>query len=118
MSVKLKIALLIFSLVWFLVIFYLIRKDKLPVKYSLFWFIAILVIFLIAIIPSILELVTSVFGFKTLSNLVIGVILTLLLFITLILTTIVAIQKKQITLLIQEVSLIKSEKEINNYAKK
>lgn len=107
MSVKLRIALLIFSLIWFFIIFYLIKKDKLPVKYSLIWFTAIFVIFLISIIPSILELVTDVFGFTTLSNLVIGIILTLLLFITLVLTTIVAIQKKQIALLIQEVSMLK-----------
>ncbi len=118
MSVKLRIALLIFSLVWFLIIFYLIRRDKLPVKYSLFWFIAIFVIFLISIVPGILEIVTHTFGFTTLSNLVIGIILTLLLFITLVLTTIVAVQKKQITLLIQEVSMIKSEKSKDLYEKK
>lgn len=111
MSFKLRVALLIFSLVWFFIIFCLIRKDKLPVKYSLTWFAAIFVIFLISVIPSLLEIVTHVFGFKTLSNLVIGIILTLLLLITLVLTTIVSVQKKQITLLIQEVSLLKSKEE-------
>lgn len=110
MSIKLRIALLIFSLVWFIIIFYLIRRDKLPIKYSMFWFLSMIIIFLIAVIPSILVFITDFFGFTTLSNLVIGVILTVLLFITLILTIIVSIQKKQIALLIQEISLIKNSK--------
>ena len=77
MSIKLRIALLIFSLVWFVII---------------------------------LEFFAKMFGFITMSNLVVGIMLTLLLGITLILTMIIFHQKKQITMLIQEVSLIKGER--------
>lgn len=110
MSLKLRIALLIFSLVWFVIILELLRKNKLPIKYSLVWFIAIFVLFLIAVFPYILEFFAKMFGFITMSNLVVGIMLTLLLGITLILTMIIFHQKKQITMLIQEVSLIKGEK--------
>ncbi len=45
------------------------------------------------------------------ANLVIGIMITLLLGITLILTVIISQQKKQITMLIQEVSIIKGAKD-------
>lgn len=108
MSTKLRIILFIFSLIWFGIILGLIRKNKLPIKYSLVWISAIFIIILIAVIPGFLEIFAKAFGFLTISNLVIGILLTILLTITLILTMIIARQKKQMILLIQEVSIIKS----------
>ena len=46
-------------------------------------------------------------GFQTISNLVVGVFIVILFFITISLTVIVSAQKKKITLLIQEVSILK-----------
>lgn len=111
MSTNLRITLLIFSIVWYVLIFICIRKNKLPIKYSLVWLCAITIILLISVFPSILDVIASTFGFLTISNLVIGTLLTLLLFITLILTMIIYYQKKQIILLIQEVSMLKVKKE-------
>ena len=48
-------------------------------------------------------------GFQTMSNMVIGIILVLLTFLTMALTIIVSGQKKKTTLLIQEISILKSE---------
>lgn len=110
MSDNLRILLLIFSILWFLFIFIFLRKDKIPVKYSLFWFASSTVILFISLFPDLLTYVTKLLGFQTISNMVIGVILTLLLLITFILTMIVSNQKKQITQLIQEISIIKSKK--------
>lgn len=110
MSIKLRIALLIFSLIWIFGILMLIRKQKLPIKYSLIWLIASLVLFFIAVVPYILEFFADLFGFLTISNLVLGILITLLLLITLALTCIVSHQKNQITLLIQEISILKKDK--------
>lgn len=107
MSFNLRASLLIFSIIWFLLIIGYIRKNKLPVRYSLVWISVIFVVFLIAIVPQILEFIASCFGFMTISNMVIGIILTLLLIITLALTIIISKQRKQIILLIQEVSMLK-----------
>ena len=52
---------------------------------------------------------TNLIGFKTTSNLVIGIILSLLLLITLFLTVIINDQKNKIKLLIQEISMLKKE---------
>ena len=109
MSDTLRIILIIFSLLLFIIILNFISKKKIPIRYSLIWMVSSLVIFFVGVFPDFCISITSLVGFKAASNFVIGIILTLLLIITLILTMIVSIQKRKIKLLIQEVSIIKSE---------
>lgn len=117
MGTNLRILLCIFALISFFIILRLLKKNKIPVKYSIIWFFSAFIILLMSIIPDYMMKITSLIGFQAASNFVIGVILTLLLFITMALTIIVSEQKKQIKLLIQEVSLLKSKKEKNNEEK-
>lgn len=109
MGNNLRILLLVFSILWFIFIFVFLKKGKIPVKYSLFWFLSALIVLFIAIFPNLLSYVTSLMGFQTTSNMIVGVILSLLLVLTFMLTMIVSKQKKQITILIQEVSMLKSQ---------
>ena len=109
MELGLRIVLVVFAIFWFLLVTHFLKKNKLPVKYSIFWYIFIFVILILGVIPGVLQLICDIFGFATISNLVIGIILSMLMFITLILTIIISDQKKQIKLLIQEVSLLKSK---------
>lgn len=111
MSMKLRIVLLIFSIIWLLGILLLVKQKKLSIRNSLIWFFAGLIIFVIAVFPFFIESVAKIFGFLTISNLVIGIFITLLSILTLSLTIIVTKQKEQIRNLVQEVSLLKSEKE-------
>ena len=110
MSNNLRISLFIFSIITLFVIFYLLKKEKLPVKYSMIWLISSIILMLVSIIPWSLESISEIIGFQTISNLVIAIILALLLMITMILTIIVSVQNKKITLLIQEISLLKDKK--------
>lgn len=109
MSNNLRILLIIFSIILFLTILNLLSKNKVPVRYSLLWIIASILIFVVGVFPNFVGQLTGLIGFQTTSNLVTGIILTILLIITLILTIIVSGQKKKIKLLIQEVSIIKSK---------
>ena len=111
MSKSLVISLVIFSIIWFLIILKLIRHQKISIKYSMIWLFTSFIIFIVGVFPNIMGIFSNFFGFLTISNLVIGIILTLLLLITLILTIIVTNQKKQINVLIQEISIIKSKME-------
>ena len=111
MSLKLRIVLFIFSIIWLLGILLLVKQKRISIKNSLIWFAAGLVILLIAVIPFFLESIAKLFGFLTIANLVIGIFITLLSIITLSLTVIVTKQKEQIRNLVQEVSLLKNEKE-------
>lgn len=109
MSNVLIICLIIFSIVWFFIIFRLLKKGKISVKYSLTWFLMALLILLVGLFPKFMEFIANLFGFTTISNLVIGIILTLLMFITLVLTMIVTNQRTQIKNLTQEISILKKE---------
>lgn len=111
MSDALRILLIIFSLVWTIIILHFLRKNKLPIKYSLFWLTAVFIIFLVGAFPNFVGFFTSFIGFETTSNLVIGIMIGLLLMITLILTIIISEQNKRIKLLIQQFSMLKSEYE-------
>lgn len=109
MNLSLKVALIIFSSILILVTTKILKKGRIPIKYSLLWYFCSLIILLVAVFPFIIEYVSRIFGFKTLSNLIIAIILSLLLFLSMALTIITSGQKKKITLLIQEISMLKSK---------
>ena len=109
MSFKLRISLLLFSAVLAIVTTFVLRKGRIPIKYSLLWYFSSLIIFLVAIFPFIIEFIANILGFTTLSNLITAIIVVILLFLTMSLTIITSGQKKKITLLIQEVSILKEK---------
>lgn len=111
LNVRLSIVVILFALFLAFVILYLFRKNTIPVKYAIIWLCAILVIFICSIIPNFLQHLSSFIGFEVLSNMILCMFIGFLLFITLILTVMMAGQKKKTTLLIQEISILKKELE-------
>ena len=110
MNNTLRIILIIFCVIWFLLLFYLIKKNKLPIKYSIIWFFPTMLLLILAVFPSIIAACTKALGIVSSTNFITGTILTMLLVITLLLTLIIANLKRKITLLIQEVSMLKEKK--------
>ncbi len=109
MPLNLIIALIIFSVLLFVITTIILKKGRMPEKYSLLWYFISLVIFVVAVFPNAFALITHKTGFQTMSNMIIGIILVLLTFLTMALTIIVSGQRKKTTLLIQELSILKSE---------
>ena len=109
MSINLRLGLVIVAIFLLIFIITVLRKKKMPVKYSLVWILSSLIILLIALIPSVFIKISTLLGFETMSNMIIGVFIFILLIITLVLTIIVSGQRKKITTLIQEVSLLKEK---------
>lgn len=109
MSKTLIISLIIFSIIWLIIILRDVRKGTISIKYSLVWLLMALILLFVGVFPSFMEFIAESFGFTTISNLVVGIILSLLMFITLVLTHIVTKQKNQIKILTQEVALIKEK---------
>lgn len=109
MSFSLRIFLIIFSLILTFVIFHLIYRKKIQISFSIFWLFSALLILLVGAFPNFINIFTHLIGFETTSNLVIGIILGILLFNTLLLTIILTEQNNRITLLIQEVSILKNK---------
>lgn len=117
MSNNLRLLLVIFSIILMIIVFRLIYKKKIQISFSLFWLLSAIVILIVGAFPNFINIFTRLIGFETTSNFTIGIILGLLLFNTLILTIIVTEQNKKITLLIQEISILKEQKNeesINN----
>lgn len=109
MSLELIIALIFFSIFLFVITTIILLKNLIPAKYSLLWYFISVIIFCVALFSSPLEAFANFVGFETLSNMIIGIILCLLIFLTMALTIIVSSQRKKITLLIQELSLLKNQ---------
>lgn len=111
MDSNLKIVLVAVSLVMFYATLKAVRNDKLPIRYSLVWLLSGLILLFVAVFTNAFSYVSSLIGFQVSSNLVIGIFISLLLLITMMLTKVVSEQNKKITLLIEEVSLLKEQKE-------
>lgn len=109
MTAVLRIFLIAFAFILLFVTTMVLKKGRIPIKYSLLWYFSATIILTVAIFPFSIEWVTTFIGFKTISNFVIGILISLLLFLTMSLTIITSGQKKKITLLVQEVSMLKSK---------
>lgn len=111
MTLKLIVSVIVFAVILFLILLYLLRKGRIPVKYAIVWILAVLFMLLVILIPNGMENLAKLLGFELLSNMVLCIFVAVLMFITLILTVMMAGQKKKTTLLIQELSLLKKEVE-------
>lgn len=109
MSFNLRLGIILVAILLFVIIFIILKKGRIPVKYSLIWFFSNLLILFIGLTPQIFIDFSKKLGFITMSNMVIGIFIFILLLITISLTVIVSGQKKKITILIQEISLLKEK---------
>ncbi len=118
MGFELKLSSIIFLLLVIFLILFLIRKNKIAIKYSLVWLLPCIILLIFVLVPGFLTWTTKILGFQTTSNMVLSLLIGLLLIITIALTVIVSKQKEQIRLLIQEVSLLKEKKWFYEFKKK
>lgn len=109
MSLKLKISICLTGLLLILLIVNFVKKEKIPIKYSLVWLFSGLVIVLIGLIPKVFFAISSLMGFKLMSNMVIAVFIFLIVLINLVFAVILSNQNKKIINLTQEISLLKSK---------
>ena len=109
MTYSLRFGLIIVSLLLLIIVLAILKKGRIPVKYSLVWILSSLIILLAGLVPNLFGWLSNLFGFLTMSNMIIGVFIFILLMITISLTVIVSGQKKKTTLLIQEISMLKEK---------
>ena len=109
MTLNLKILSILFSLIIIFIVLYFVRKNKIIVKYSFIWLFSGSFLLILILFPRILNFLTNLIGIQVASNMIFSLILALLIFITISLTIIVSSQTKKIRLLIQELSMLKSE---------
>lgn len=113
MPISLVISLITVSIFIAIITSFFLIKRRIPEKYSLVWYFFALVILLVALFPSLFVKISKTLGFEVMSNLVIAAMIGLLLLLTMVLTIMIAGQRKKTILLIQELSLLKKEVEDN-----
>ena len=109
MSISLRIAVILVAIILILITLMSVKKERMPVKYSLIWLFSGFIILFVGLVPSTITIISNLLGFENMSNMVIGLFIFVLLLITMALTIIVSKQKKIITLLIQEISILKEK---------
>ena len=115
MSNSLITGLLLVGIFLFLIITIILRKGRISMKFALVWYTPAIAIIILAIFPKLFILLANMFGFQTISNLVVGFLFVILFLIIIALTVIIAGQTTKINLLIQEVSLMKKKINDVNY---
>lgn len=111
MSSNLALTVIIFAFILLIVIINLLKKGRIPIKYAIVWIFAVIFMIFVSFVPKLMENIAKILGFELLSNMVICLFVAMLIFLTIILTVMIAGQKKKTTLLIQEVSMLKKELE-------
>lgn len=109
MSFELRVILVVAALCFAIIITWILKKGRMPIKYALVWYFADFIILITAIFPILINYIARFFGFGTMANFMLCLLLIILIFISIILTIIVAGQNVKIKLLIQEVSLLKEK---------
>ena len=117
MSQSLTITLVVVGIFLLVVTTYVLKKGRIPEKYSILWYGFSLVILLVGLFPNLFGSLSDALGFEVMSNLIIAIILGSLILLTMALTIMIAGQKKKATMLIQEISLLKNEVNRNDQKK-
>lgn len=111
MNSVLKIFLIILLIFNLFLIINTVKKKKFSMKYASFWIFLIILMIFVVLFPKILFVLSDVFGFETTSNMIFLLGFFFLFYIIFILTTNISVQNEKIKLLIQEVSILKEEKD-------
>ncbi len=111
MKLSLFITVIVFLVFIAGIIIYLMKKDKISIKYSILWLLTIVLAFIVLIIPNLLEFISKILGFELVSNMVLCIFIVILLLISIAQTVMITNQKKKITLLVQEVGIMKKKLE-------
>lgn len=109
MSISLTITLVIVALSLLVLTTYFLKKGRITEKHSLLWYGFSLLILLVGIFPNLFSAISNKLGFQVMSNLIIGFMIGILLLLNMALTIMIAGQKKKTTMLIQEISIVKSQ---------
>ena len=109
MSNTLRYGIAIVVGIFLIIIFNLIRKNKLNMKYALLWIVLSILMVIALLIPDFLFKLSNLLGFEVMSNMLYLIAILVLLLICISLTIFISKQSSMITLLTQEVSMLKSK---------
>lgn len=107
MQLSLRIALIIITVIYLLVILKAIKNKKMQVSFSVFWIITGLILIIAIAIPNSIENISKMLGFEVSVNMIFCVAIFLSFYLTFNLNILIAKENRKNTLLIQEISMLK-----------
>ena len=90
MSIKMRLCIIILIIFALVSVIYLVKRNKLNLKYSLVWIALLIMGFVCVIFPQLIVFVNKIFGFQLPSNLIFAGMIFILFIIALSLTVIVS----------------------------
>lgn len=111
MVLALRITVIVLALAFAVYVVRLILKDRMQLRYSLLWFLLVIVIVGTAIWPDPLFALSEMLGFRAPANFIFLVGMALILALLLSLSVVVSWQSHYIRTLVQELALLKDSLE-------
>lgn len=111
-TVRLQICAIVLVLVFLVVMFWLLRRGQLAMKYSLLWIFSGIIMLVLAVFPGVLDSFAKLIGVYSSVNALFAVMLFCGLALMISFTVIVSRDKREIVRLTQEISIL--EKRIRN----
>ena len=105
MNLSLRIVLLVCIILYYVVIFELLKKDLLNMKYTLLWMVSGAIMLLFVLFPQALEFIVHMLGIVELTNGLFAVVLFFLIMLLMTITSIVSTLNKKIRRLTQNCAL-------------
>lgn len=106
MSISMRYAILSAIVIYFIILFILLKKKRLTLRYTLLWLFCGLVLLLLSLFPGLLKWVTAVLGFQVQSNALFAILFFFVLLILMSLTSIISKQNEYIKRLVQHTALL------------
>lgn len=123
MTINLKIALIVITLIYVFLILKEIRNKKLKLSFAIFWIISGIMLVIAIMIPNLIENLTRILGFEIQSNMLFCITIFIAFYLIFNLTVKLSKEYQNNVLLVQEISLLKNrieklekeqQKEINS----
>ena len=108
MTINLRIAIIIIILIYVSLILKKIQSKKLQLNFSTFWIISGVLLLLAVITPNLIENLTKLLGFEVPANMLFCITIFVAFYLIFNLTIKLSNEAQKNTLLIQEISLLKS----------
>ena len=95
MNIILQVSLIIGIVMYFILLFYFIKKESLNLKYTLLWIFSGIIMLIVAVFPKIMISITHFLGVVEVTNGVFALILFFMLIILMSITSIVSNMKEK-----------------------
>lgn len=105
MNISLRLTLIVALLIYYVVLFYLLRKRALTLKYTLLWIISGIVMILVVAFPALFEKLMRVIGVVEMTNGLFAVVCFAILIILISITSIVSKMNEKMRQLIQQCAM-------------